>query len=493
MPGKGTIPSGFQLDLIMRTRLLLAAAVSLFALGTARAQLSYSVADLGTLGGNTSTASGLTGQHSQNAAGMIVGSSASTDNTDHGFLWINGRMFDLNALCDLTNSGFKVLTAARSINDSCVIIGEGITVNDQKHAFVMTPLPVDGGQWSYACCQWVWIQDGGGWWWETNCHCYVWHGPPGDHPPCPPKQPHCWWAPLPCPPGCYDCPPPTCWSCINGEIVELSPEESRARGGVCYSSREEAERNCKPRTKCWICFKGEVIEVDTTDARVKEARQCFGSREEALRYCNEKTCWVCINGTPVQLSEAECKQRGGATYRTREEAQRNCQPEQKCWICVNGQAIQLSAAECQQRGGGYASQEEALRNCKQQQTGWCCGPNGIIQATPAQCAQYGGQWFASREEALRACINRRPPTTNIPGIQPQPPPRTSIPNQQPTPPQGRKPRKGSTPAKESTPNPRGFTNDNPNGPRASTPPPQKSGRKSKRGNPTPTPNPNGKQ
>src|ERR1017187_2912732 len=100
------------------------------AVGQAEAQLSYSVTDLGTLGGATSTASGVAG---------------------HAFLYTNGKMFDLNTLCDLSTSDFSVLTIAKTISDSCLIIGEGITTNGQKHAFLLTPLPVDGGQWSYVC------------------------------------------------------------------------------------------------------------------------------------------------------------------------------------------------------------------------------------------------------------------------------------------------------------------------------------------------------
>ena len=75
-------------------------------------------------------------------------------------------------------------------------------MNGEKHAFLMTPTPVDGGNWHYMCCKWVWIQEGGGWWWDTECRCYTWHGPPGKETPCPPQPPHCWWWPLPCPPGC---------------------------------------------------------------------------------------------------------------------------------------------------------------------------------------------------------------------------------------------------------------------------------------------------
>ncbi len=136
------------------------------------AQLTYSVTDLGTLGVYASTAFGVGGQ-GPNAAGMIVGSSTTSDNSEHAFLFVNGQMFDLNTLCDLSQSDFKVLTLAKAINDSCVIIGEGITSNGDKHAFMLTPLSVQGGQSWSRCCEWVWVEEGGGWWWEENCGCQM--------------------------------------------------------------------------------------------------------------------------------------------------------------------------------------------------------------------------------------------------------------------------------------------------------------------------------
>ena len=216
----------------------------LFAITRAEAQLSYGVTDLGTLGGATSSANGVAGP-GQNEAGMIVGSSTTSDNSEHAFLYVDDQMYDLNLLCDLSKSDFKVLTVAKTINDCSLIVGEGITINGEKHAFLLTPTPVDGGRWCYTCCQWVWTQEGGGWQWETGSHSYTWHGPPGPHSACPPNPPHCWWWPLPCPDNCgcdHSHLPEWCYSCIDGH-VHASRRNVRANGGQCYSSPEEAIKN----------------------------------------------------------------------------------------------------------------------------------------------------------------------------------------------------------------------------------------------------------
>src|ERR1043166_5116385 len=220
---------------------------SVFVFGKAHAQsapptqnpLSYTVTDLGTLGGSTSTASSTGGQiGGLNMAGMIVGSSTTSDNSEHAFLSVDGQMYDINLLCDLSTSNFKVLTAAKTIDDCFEIVGEGITLNGDKHAFLLTPTPVDGGKWCYRCCQWVWKQDGGGWEWDTGSHSYTWHGPPGDHSACPPNPPHCFSWPLPCPPncGCDHLPPPPgyCYCCFKGHIYIMWAADCQANGGQCY-------------------------------------------------------------------------------------------------------------------------------------------------------------------------------------------------------------------------------------------------------------------
>src|SRR5438067_4602494 len=91
----------------MLLRFALIGSLFSFALTRLEAQLVYSVTDLGTLGGCASTAFSVGGQ-GPNAAGMIVGSSTTSDNCEHALLFANGQMFDLNTMCDLSQSTFKV-------------------------------------------------------------------------------------------------------------------------------------------------------------------------------------------------------------------------------------------------------------------------------------------------------------------------------------------------------------------------------------------------
>src|SRR5437588_3348918 len=302
------------------------AAFLAFALARVSGEPSFTVTDLGTLGGNSRTASSCAG-NGANAAGIIVGSSTIADNSEHAFLFVEDKMYDLNTLCDLSQTDFKVLTVARTISDSLVIIGDGITKNGDKHAFKLTPQSVAGGQWHYQCCQWVWIQEGGGWWWEEGCGCYKWHGPPGPHPPCPPENPPCWEWPFPCPPPIHrptptPTPPPGCWCCINGQIVQTTPEECREREGQCYPTREEAARHCKDL--CWCCINGHIVQVNAAECK-ERGGQCYSSREEALQHCGQ-LCWCCINGQVVQVTAIDCRERKGQCIGAREEALRNCRP-----------------------------------------------------------------------------------------------------------------------------------------------------------------------
>src|SRR5262249_1085320 len=77
-----------------------------------------SMVDLGTLGGTYCYA------YAINNAGPVVGNTGLADGSSHAFLWQNGQMQDLNTLLP-PNSGWELLYA-HFINDSGRIVGTGL-------------------------------------------------------------------------------------------------------------------------------------------------------------------------------------------------------------------------------------------------------------------------------------------------------------------------------------------------------------------------------
>src|SRR5438093_3214042 len=83
--------------------------VSLALAGLPAMAQTYTVVDLGTLGGSGSQAYGI------NGAGQIVGDATTGSGSSHAFLYEGGRMSDLNT--------GGTLSAARAINDSGQVAG----------------------------------------------------------------------------------------------------------------------------------------------------------------------------------------------------------------------------------------------------------------------------------------------------------------------------------------------------------------------------------
>ena len=96
---------------------------------------SYSVIDLGTLGGSYSQGNDI------NASGQVVGRSTLSDGTGHAFLWQNGIMTDLGTLGTL-----GAFSSALGINDFGQIVGYsgGDGGGSSNHAFLLTPEDTDG-------------------------------------------------------------------------------------------------------------------------------------------------------------------------------------------------------------------------------------------------------------------------------------------------------------------------------------------------------------
>ena len=89
--------------------------------------------DLGTLGETWCSANGI------NNNGQIVGGSHISINVWHAFLYIGSTMIDLNTLID-PSSGWS-LEAAFDINDLGDIVGYGWSPSGTEHAFLLTPVP----------------------------------------------------------------------------------------------------------------------------------------------------------------------------------------------------------------------------------------------------------------------------------------------------------------------------------------------------------------
>src|SRR5205823_12830004 len=110
--------------------------------------------------------------------------------------------------------------------------------------------------------------------------------------------------------------PPLWWCCIDGQVVQSTEAECRARGGQAFRSEKEARAHCGG--PCWVCIDGKVAKLSEAQARAK-GNQCYRSREEAVAACEAgRKCWCCVdtaNGmNVVEMSRAECQNGGGQCY-----------------------------------------------------------------------------------------------------------------------------------------------------------------------------------
>ena len=84
------------------------------------------------VGGTSSQANAINNQ------GEIVGESTLADGTEVAFLYVNGRMIDLNSFLPV-GSGWT-LNEANDINNFGVIVGDG-TFDGQERAFILHTAP----------------------------------------------------------------------------------------------------------------------------------------------------------------------------------------------------------------------------------------------------------------------------------------------------------------------------------------------------------------
>ena len=90
---------------------------------TAATQPTYTVKDLGTLGGFFSIGTGI------NNVGQVVGGAYISSNDDHAFLWKKGKKIDLGTLGGKTSRAF-------AINDAGQVVGVATISSGKGHAFL---------------------------------------------------------------------------------------------------------------------------------------------------------------------------------------------------------------------------------------------------------------------------------------------------------------------------------------------------------------------
>ena len=94
---------------------------------------SFTVTDLGTLGGGQSQALGI------NSAGQVVGQASILGGALHAFYYDGVTMQDLNALKDPIVASSWTLTTASDINDSGRIVGSGLNGSQTTTGFLYNP------------------------------------------------------------------------------------------------------------------------------------------------------------------------------------------------------------------------------------------------------------------------------------------------------------------------------------------------------------------
>lgn len=110
-----------------------AVAAAMFALFNSTAHASWSVTDIGTLGGSISQALGL------NDLGQVVGSSTTSEGNTHAFLYSDGQISDLGTLGGTTSIAY-------AINNAGQIVGSSQTAPGTNGAVFGTAFIYSGGQ-----------------------------------------------------------------------------------------------------------------------------------------------------------------------------------------------------------------------------------------------------------------------------------------------------------------------------------------------------------
>jgi probable HAF family extracellular repeat protein len=107
--------------------------VALIGLGTpADAQAPrYSVTDLGTLGGGSSTA------YAINASGQVTGQAVTAGGAIHAFLYTKRGMRDLNSMIDPAVAAYVILFSGKGMNGGWIVANGVDSRTGKTHAYLL--------------------------------------------------------------------------------------------------------------------------------------------------------------------------------------------------------------------------------------------------------------------------------------------------------------------------------------------------------------------
>jgi len=198
---------------------------------------------------------------------------------------------------------------------------------------------------------------------------------------------------------CYS-KPTMVWCCIDGKVVEVTPEICSQKGGDAYTTEDEALKACQ--RDGWCCRDGKVGPL--TQSRCRGVGGAwFATEKEAVEAC-ATDIWCCRDGKVMKTTNELCAEMNGAAFATRAEAERYCQATAACWCCQDGKVFQTTTLQCTQYGGNcFATRAEAERYCQATAACWCCQDGKVFQTTTSQCTQYGGRCYSTQSAASKAC------------------------------------------------------------------------------------------
>ena len=111
-----------------------------------------SITDLGNLGG-------MSNAQAVNDLGQVVGFSFTASGAEHGVLYSDGRMMDLNDL--LNNGAGWTVQTAQGINDRGQIAAAALTTSGAQHAVLLTAVPLPSTAWMGLVGligSWAWVR-----------------------------------------------------------------------------------------------------------------------------------------------------------------------------------------------------------------------------------------------------------------------------------------------------------------------------------------------